>query len=80
MSKNREIKDSIDIIESYLDGTIEQEISASELAKHLKNIKNSDILILGPGSIFGDQLKYLTQNIYILFLILFCTDFSTSET
>jgi magnesium transporter len=68
MSKNREIKDSIDIIESYLDGTIEQEISASELAKHLKNIKNSDedeffsLLKRFPNDILGDIVLELPEH------------------
>ena len=46
-------------------------INSKDLWLVIKNIKNTNFLILGPGSIFGDQRKYLTQNMYILFLLLF---------
>lgn len=68
MSKNKELKDSIDIIESYLNDTIEQEISASELAKHLKNVKNSDeelffTLLKGfSNDILGDIVLELPEH------------------
>ena len=39
MSKNRDIKDNIEIIELYLSGKIDYEISVSDLAKYLKSHK-----------------------------------------
>ncbi|WP_458699632.1 magnesium transporter [Sulfurospirillum sp. 1307] len=77
MPINKEIKEYVEIIESYLDDTIDQEISASELAKYLKNIKNSDeelffeLLKRFPSDILGDivlefpeyYLKSILENI-----------------
>ncbi|MFK7780213.1 MAG: polysaccharide pyruvyl transferase family protein [Candidatus Gracilibacteria bacterium] len=37
----------------------------------IKTIFNNSIIVIGPGSIFGDQNKYIIQNLYILFLSFF---------
>ncbi|WP_024953642.1 magnesium transporter [Sulfurospirillum arcachonense] len=77
MSKNRDVKDSIEIIESYLLDEIDYEISVSDLAKHLKTIKKEDetlffeLLQKFPNDILGDivielpehYLKQIIENI-----------------
>jgi len=56
----KDIKDNVSFIKSYLADEIEQEVSASDLAKHLKLIKNEDeelffeLLKLFSADILGD--------------------------
>jgi len=68
MSKNRDIKDNIEIIELYLSGKIDYEISVSDLAKHLKIIKADDetvfisLLKRFPHDILGDLVLELPEH------------------
>ncbi len=67
MSKNRDIKDNIEIIEAYLSGKIDYEISVSDLAKYLKSIKEDDealfisLLQKFPNDILGDLVLELPE-------------------
>ena len=67
MSKNRDIKDNIEIIEAYLSGNIDYEISVSDLAKYLKSIKEDDealfisLLQKFPNDILGDLVLELPE-------------------
>ena len=68
MSKNRDIKDNIEIIESYLSGKIDYEISVSDLAKYLKSIRADDetvfisLLQKFPNDILGDLVLELPEH------------------
>lgn len=68
MSKKKDIKDSIDTIESYLLDEIEYEISASDLAKNLKQIHKQneelffDLLKKFPDDILGDVVLALPEH------------------
>jgi magnesium transporter len=65
---SREIKDNIDIIESYLAEEIDYEISVADLAKYLKSIKNEDealfleLLQKFPNDILGDIVLELPEH------------------
>ncbi|HIP44191.1 MAG TPA: magnesium transporter, partial [Sulfurospirillum arcachonense] len=68
MSKNRDIKDNIEIIELYLSGKIDYEISVSDLAKYLKAIRADDetvfisLLQKFPNDILGDLVLELPEH------------------
>ena len=68
MSKNRDIKDNIELVESYLSGKIDYEISVSELAKYLKSIRADDetlfieLLQKFPHDILGDLVLELPEH------------------
>ncbi len=68
MSKNRDIKDNIEIIELYLSGKIDYEISVSDLAKYLKAIRSDDetvfisLLQKFPNDILGDLVLELPEH------------------
>lgn len=68
MSKNRDTKDNIEIIESYLSGKIDYEISVSDLAKYLKSIRADDetvfisLLQKFPNDILGDLVLELPEH------------------
>ncbi|MBL0686656.1 MAG: magnesium transporter [Sulfurospirillum sp.] len=67
MPASREIENEIKIVESYLSGKIDYEVSVSDLAKHLKSIKtyNETIFISllkkFPNDIFGDLVLELPE-------------------
>ena len=68
MAKSKELKDAIDIIESYLLGEIDYEISVSDLAKYLKSIRADDetifieLLQKFPHDILGDLVLELPEH------------------
>lgn len=68
MAKNREIKDSIDIIESFLNNELDHEISVSDLARCLKTIKKEDeelffeLLQRFPNDMLGDMVLELPEH------------------
>jgi magnesium transporter len=68
MAKSKEIRDSIDIIESYLLGEIDYEVSVSDLAKYLKAIRADDetifieLLQKFPNDILGDLVLELPEH------------------
>jgi len=70
--KNRDIKDNIEIIESYLSGRIDYEISVADLAKYLKFIRSDneavfiELLQKFSSDVLGDLVlelpdHYLTE-------------------
>ena len=68
MSKNRDMKDNIEIIELYLSGKVDYEISVSDLAKYLKAIRADDetvfisLLQKFPNDILGDLVLELPEH------------------
>ena len=68
MPKSKEIKDNIEIIEQYLAGNIDYEISVPDLARHLKSIRadNEDAFISllqkFPNDILGDLVLELPDH------------------
>jgi len=68
MSKIRDIKDNIEIIESFLADEIDYEISVSDLAKYLKSIKKEDeplffdLLQKFPNDLLGDIVLELPEH------------------
>lgn len=68
MAKSREMKDNIDIIESFLASELDYEISVSDLAKCLKSIKKEDeelffeLLQKFPNDMLGDMVLELPEH------------------
>jgi len=68
MSKSKEVRENIEIIESYLLGEIDYEISVSDLAKYLKSIRADDeslfieLLQKFPNDILGDLVLELPEH------------------
>ena len=65
---SKEVRDNIDIIELYLAGKLDYEISVSDLAKNLKSIKSEDedlfieLLQKFPNDILGDLVLELPEH------------------
>ena len=68
MPKNKEIKENIEIIEQYLAGNIDYEISIADLARHLKSIRADDedvfisLLQKFPNDMLGDLVLELPDH------------------
>ena len=68
MAKSKEVKDSIEIIKSYLAGQIDYKVSAADLAKYLKIINNEDeslfleLLQKFPNDELGDIVLELPEH------------------
>ena len=68
MARSRELKDSVEIIEAYLAGQIDYEISVADLAKYLKIINNEEetlfleLLQKFPNDELGDIVLELPEH------------------
>lgn len=68
MARSRELKDSVEIIEDYLAGQIDYEVSVADIAKYLKIINNEDetlfleLLQKFPNDELGDIVLELPEH------------------